>query len=120
FDAYAERFASAYARAANEQRLSAINRVFLEEICASLGIATPLAWATDYEADGSKTERLVSLCVAAGASTYLSGPRARAYIEEKRFADAGIELEYMDYAGYPEYQQLYPPFDHSVTTLDLL
>ena len=26
----------------------------------------------------------------------------------------------MDYSGYPEYPQLYPPFDHAVTALDLI
>ena len=26
----------------------------------------------------------------------------------------------MSYAGYPEYPQLYPPFDHAVTALDLI
>jgi hypothetical protein len=26
----------------------------------------------------------------------------------------------MDYSGYPEYAQLYPPFEHAVTVLDLL
>jgi hypothetical protein len=26
----------------------------------------------------------------------------------------------MDYAGYPEYSQLHPPFEHGVTVLDLL
>ena len=26
----------------------------------------------------------------------------------------------MDYSGYPEYDQPYPPFDHNVSILDLL
>jgi hypothetical protein len=26
----------------------------------------------------------------------------------------------MDYTGYPEYAQLYPPFTHQVSVLDLL
>ena len=29
-------------------------------------------------------------------------------------------MRYMDYAGYPEYPQLHPPFDHAVSVLDLL
>ena len=41
-------------------------------------------------------------------------------MDEGLFEEAGIELEYMDYAGYPEYPQLHPPFDHAVTVLDLL
>jgi hypothetical protein len=26
----------------------------------------------------------------------------------------------MDYSGYPEYNQLYPPFDHNVSIIDLI
>jgi hypothetical protein len=100
--------------------LSGINRRFLEALCGVLGIETHISWSSDYEAEGAKTERLVNLCRAAGADTYLSGPRAREYMEEERFGEAGIALEYMDYAAYPESPQLHPPFDHNVTVLDLL
>jgi hypothetical protein len=119
FDEYAEAVSSLYART-QERRLSAVNRVFVEAICALLEIETVLSWSTDYEAEGTKTERLVSLCVAAGATAYLSGPSAMEYMEESLFDAAGIELEYMDYSGYPEYPQLHPPFEHEVTILDLL
>jgi hypothetical protein len=119
FDAYRDRVENLY-RAADEQRLSLINRRFLEEVCDLLGITTTLAWSTDYRVEGAKTERLVALCRAAGATHYVSGPRAREYMEEERFAEAGIELSYVSYEGYPEYDQLHPPFDHFVTILDLL
>jgi len=36
------------------------------------------------------------------------------------FAKENIELTYMDYSGYPEYFQLYPPFEHGVSILDLI
>jgi hypothetical protein len=26
----------------------------------------------------------------------------------------------MDYSGYPEYEQLYPPFEHAVSIVDLI
>ena len=32
----------------------------------------------------------------------------------------GIEVGWMDYAGYPEYRQPFPPFEHGVSVLDLL
>ena len=30
------------------------------------------------------------------------------------------KVEWMDYSNYPEYTQLYPPFEHGVTILDLI
>jgi hypothetical protein len=119
FDDYAETFSSLYT-ALDERRLSAVNRAFLETICELLDIDTALSWSTDYEAEGTKTARLVSVCTAAGATAYLSGPSAKDYMDESLFEEAGIELEYMDYSGYPEYPQLHPPFEHEVTILDLL
>ena len=104
----------------HEELLSLVNRQFLSEICAILGISTPLTSASDYHAVGDATERLVALCRAAGATHYLSGPAARAYIDPESFEEAGIELEYFDYSGYPEYEQLYPPFEHTVTIIDLI
>ena len=119
FDQYREPVAALY-KASGEERLSDVNRRFLDAICGLLGIRTRLTWSTDYAAEGNRTERLVDLCRLAGATEYLSGPAARAYIEEDRFRDAGIELTYMDYSGYPEYPQLHGPFEHGVSIVDLL
>jgi len=105
---------------ATQSRLSLVNRHFLEAINELLGIGTTLSWSTDYEAEGARSERLVSLCRAAEATHYLSGPRARDYLDEALFADAGVEVSYFDYDGYPAYEQLHPPFDHAVTILDLI
>jgi hypothetical protein len=103
-----------------ETRLSAINRHFLTGLCALLRIETALTWSWDYPMADGQTDRLVSICQAAGASIYLSGPSAASYIEPDKFASAGITLEYFNYDGYSEYDQLYPPFEHGVSVIDLL
>ncbi len=68
---------------------------------------------------GGKTERLVRIVQTVGATHYLSGPSAKDYLEEERFEQAGITIEYMTY-DYPQYEQLYPPYDPQVSVLDLL
>ena len=68
---------------------------------------------------GTKTGRLVAICRAFGASRYLSGPSARAYVDDQQFREAGIEVDYIAY-DYPEYEQRFPPFDPQVSVLDLL
>ena len=89
-------------------------------ICDILDIRTQLVRTSDLAAEGTKDDRLISICRELGATTYLSGPSARDYIDEEKFEEAGIELRYKDYTGYPEYSQRFPPFDHYVTVLDLL
>ena len=100
--------------------LSEVNHRCLTEICALLGISTRLSWSMDYEVNDGQTERLVHLCRQAGATEYLSGPSARAYIDTTAFARAGIAVRFMDYSGYPEYPQLHGTFDHHVSIVDLI
>jgi hypothetical protein len=120
FAKYADKIEAAYMNCRSERRLSKINRTLLEVICEILRIKTTLTWSTSYTTTGSRTERVVNLCTEAGATLYLSGPRARSYLDTSLFKAAEIELRYFDYDGYPEYPQLYPPFEHNVTILDLL
>lgn len=104
----------------DETNLSRINHCFLTAICGILGIGTKLSWSMDYELIEGQTERLVDLCRQAGASEYLSGPAAQVYLDEDLFRQAGITLRYMDYAGYPEYEQRFTPFEHGVSVIDLI
>lgn len=69
--------------------------------------------------DGQKTDRLIQILQHVGAKHYLSGPSARDYVEQEKFDEAGIALEFIQY-DYPEYSQLHPPYDPFVTILDLL
>jgi hypothetical protein len=119
FDAVSERLAPLYADHRTE-RLSDVNRAFIEAIAGWLGITTRIAWSTDYDTVGSRGDRILDLCRAAGADEYVSGPAAKAYLDEGAFADAGVRVLWMDYSGYPEYEQPAPPFEHGVTILDLL
>jgi len=103
-----------------EQYLSRINRRFLEVLRDLLGISTPFSSSRDYPSECEKTERLLSICRAAGADRYLSGPAARAYLDKDRFRAEGVEVAWMSYARYPVHPQPYPPFEHGVSVLDLL
>jgi hypothetical protein len=90
------------------------------EIASRLGIRdTRFLRSSELHATGNKTDRVIDVLREVGATHYLSGPSARHYIEPEKFADAGIALEWMTYE-YPEYPQLYPPYDPFVTVLDLL
>lgn len=103
----------------NSHLLSEINYHFIAAICKQLDITTKLSWSSDYHVGEGKTERLVSLCRQTGATRYLSGPSARDYIDAALFKEAGIVLLFKEY-DYPEYPQLYPPFEHAVTVLDVI
>jgi hypothetical protein len=119
FDHYRSLFEELYL-GCRERLLSQVNFRFLSGICEILGIETRLTWSSEYPQIGGKTERLLGWCQQLKATEYISGPAAKAYIDESLFAKAGIQVRYMDYSGYPEYRQLYPPFNHAVSILDLI
>lgn len=120
FDAYQIPLKELYEQAEAYEYLSEVNQLFLREICRFLDIDTKITFSSAYPSTGIKTERLLSICMAAGATDYLSGPAARVYFEEDLFNKNNIGVEWMDYAEYPEYCQLNPPFDHGVSILDLM
>ena len=90
------------------------------EIARELGITkTRFVRSSELAASGSKTERLAALLRSVDADHYISGPAARAYLDEPLLAAHGITLEYMSY-DYPEYPQLHGGYDPHVSILDLL
>ncbi|HEX7342857.1 MAG TPA: WbqC family protein [bacterium] len=104
----------------DETLLSRINCRFISAICQVLGIRTRISWSMDFPLTEGKTARLVDLCRQAGADIYVTGPTAKAYLQEELFRQAGIGVKYMDYSVYPIYPQLYPPFIHEVSILDMI
>lgn len=119
FRAFESFFGELYLNA-NQEYLSELNYCFLTAICGLLGIKTRITRSSDYALSDGKNERLIGLCLQAGANHYISGPAAKSYLDESEFAAANLSLSYIDYGGYPEYEQLYPPFEHGVTILDLI
>ena len=99
--------------------ISDLNLRLLHWACRHLKIETPITMSRQYHPQGAKTERLIGMLKQVRATAYLSGPAAQAYLVPEMFEQAGVRLEYKVYA-YPEYRQLYPPFDPAVSVIDLL
>jgi hypothetical protein len=119
FETYAPQVRAVYEKPPSD-RLSDVNRSLIEAVCRALGITTRITWSSEYHPGEGRNERLVDVCRKAGATDYLSGPSAREYVDEDAFARAGVTVHFVDYSGYPEYPQPYPPFEHAVSVLDLL
>ena len=104
-----------------ESNLSKINRLFISAICDYLGIKTKFYTSMDLEfKEDAKNLQLINLCKELDGKIYYSGPAAKDYLNVDEFSANDIEVRFFDYAGYPEYQQLFPPFDHFVSVIDLL
>tara|TARA_B100000123_G_C25732844_1_gene430084 strand:+ start:1000 stop:1728 length:729 start_codon:yes stop_codon:yes gene_type:complete len=101
--------------------LNQINFSFIQIINKMLNIKTKIKWSMDYKLDAkSANQRILSICKQSDASTYVSGPLAKNYIDQNQFVKEGIKIEWFNYDNYQAYHQLFPPFEHKVSVLDLI
>ena len=103
------------------KRLAELTRETLRYLVDALGIRTRLLSASslDLPEGESSTARLVSICRALGADTYLSGIGGRDYLELDRFAEAGIAVAFQAFECAP-YPQRFGPFEPNLSIVDLL
>jgi hypothetical protein len=104
----------------NTNNLSEINMMFITEICSILNISTQINKSSEYTLIQGKTERLIQLCKQTGSNIYYSGPSAKNYLDEYLLQVENIEVKYIDFSGYKQYDQLYGEFDHYVSIIDLI
>ncbi|MHC1771034.1 MAG: WbqC family protein [Flexilinea sp.] len=98
-----------------------LNRFLIEKVSTEfLKITTKFGDSRSYQSAGSGHEKLLSLVKSTGAESYLSGPAAMHYLKTEDYEKAGIKLRWKDYSGYPEYPQLFRPFEQKVSIFDLL
>ena len=109
-----------YNKAGEMDRLTDINEYLIREICSFLEIKTKIKRDSDFELIEGKNEKLLNICKQLGSEVYLSGPAAKSYIDEGLFKLNGIDVEWMDYGGYPEYEQINGDFMPNVSILDLI
>jgi hypothetical protein len=100
--------------------LSEINRQFIDKINSVLNITTEIIDSRALGLIGDKNERLIDAVKKLNGTHYISGPAAKSYLDLTAFEKASIHVEWMEYSGYPAYSQLFEPFNHNVTVLDLL
>jgi hypothetical protein len=89
-------------------------------LARAAGIATPARLASSLGVgETDPTGRLIALCQAVGADTYLAGRDGARYMDTARFAAAGIRVLYQAYT-HPKYAQLHGEFAPNCSALDLL
>ncbi len=101
--------------------LSDLNQFLIREISKEyLGIRTKFEDSRKYGLTQKKNDRVIELLRKCNATSYLSGRSAKTYLNEGDFVKNKIDLVWMDYSGYREYEQVYSPFVHEVSILDLM
>jgi len=118
FDDYGGWLADIYGRP--WEKLNDLNRALLSGILSRLAIDTPVLYASELDAPGEATDRLVNIVRAVGGTAYLSGAHAvDTYLDTGALAAAGIDLRIQPWKA-PTYPQPWPPFIPELSILDLM
>jgi WbqC-like protein family len=99
--------------------LADMNIAIIRWLCDSFEITTDLTRTSDMGLTSRKTDLLVELCRATGASGYLSGHGGRGYVDEQKFAGAALTHDFTTYAPVP-YKRGGQPFVPDLSAIDLL
>lgn len=99
-------------------RLIDLDATLVNVLKGFLNIDTPILNSSELNAAGNKTDKLINLCKATGATRLYDGYSARDFIEPEKFRCSGIELHYQKYSPVP-YTQMFGEFVPYLSVVDL-
>lgn len=80
-------------------------------------IKTRIVRSSELDIVSKKSDLIFELCHFYEATKYISGALGRSYLEEDKFIQAGIDIEYQDYQ-HPQYPQLWGEFLPNMSIVD--
>ena len=118
FKDYRDLFEAVYAR--DWVSLAELNIYLVEKLRTALKLKDrPTLRASDFDLSEDPTDRLVDICKALNADTYLSGRDGTRYMDLERFKQAGISVIVQDFR-HPVYPQVSKGFQSHLSVVDLL
>jgi len=105
----------------NHHLLADLNIEITKKICTILGIKN-VEFLRSSELDvinENPTGRLIDICKKLKATHYLTGNNSKNYLEEEKFIQNDIVLEYQNYK-HPVYKQLWGDFVPYLSIVDLI
>lgn len=101
------------------ESLAELNITLFLRLARFMGLERTVRRSSELSLPACKNERLLELCRVFGARTYYSGLAAREYLEEERFRQAGIVVQWQDFQP-PVYPQFHGKFESHLSVVDWL
>lgn len=119
FRDYSDFFEDAYNR--EWKLLADLNIYMIKNISSFLGIKdTKFLRLSDLNIENENiTQRIIDICENVGAKNFIVGTRAKDFMDEDRWKNTDVRLNYYE-PVYPEYPQLHGPFADNCAIIDLL
>ena len=92
----------------------------IENLKELINISTPLLRSSELHGSGTKADLLASLCKEVGATSYVSPPGSKEYLDiSDTFKSIGLPINYFEFK-HPEYLQIYGDFLPYMSVIDML
>lgn len=106
--------------ALDTNKLTDINVSIFKSFADKMNIRPEFVRASKLNVQGKKSDLVLDICKNLGATTYISGPSGRDYMNLQSYKDANIEVKFNDY-HHPIYEQKKTAeFIPYMSTLDLI
>lgn len=89
------------------EKLLDINMRSIKWCREKMNIITPMVYASSLNVSGSKTDLLLDICDKTHATTYLSGPSGKDYLELEKFENDNIKVDFFSPQVKNYYSMLY-------------
>ena len=100
--------------------ISELNVYLIETLKGLLDMGDkPSVLSSDFKLSEEPTDRLIDICKALGADTYLAGKGGTDYMDVERFEKNGLKLMIQQFE-HPVYPQLFNGFQSQLSVVDLL
>ena len=120
FEEFAGEFEELYARP--WAKLSELNVEAIRVLARAFGVEKRLVYSSALGAVGQKSELVLNICKAVGASRYYSGGAGITYLDADAFRREGVEIVVQEFE-HPVYEQLFMKeqgFVPNLSAVDLL
>ena len=100
-------FSTDLTRIYDQEKLIEINMSSIEWCRNKLKIETPMLYASSLNVVGEKSDLLLSICKEVNATTYLSGPSGKDYLEQEIFRCNNIKVDFFNPVVKNYYSMIY-------------
>lgn len=120
FEEFADAFEELYAR--SWAKLSELNVEAIRVLARAFGVEKEFVFSSALGAVGHKSELVLNICMAVGATHYYSGRAGGTYLDADAFRREGIQIVVQEFE-HPTYEQLFmneQGFVPNLSAVDLL
>lgn len=99
--------------------LVSLNIPLIQWMLDEFGLANETVLSSTFNLDSTGSHRILDICCAIGATTYISGISGKDYLDLEEFEKSGISVEFQEF-HHPIYEQLVPNFTPLISALESL